>query len=143
MHRTEASPSAVRATGRRLAALSDLQTFGLVMAAGAMALPHLPHLGVLCPMRRITGLPCPLCGSTTAVLHLSQGHPLAAIAANPAAVLLVLCCAGAWLPAAWRAPMTGVVARWRDAVPLGRRRAGVVLVLTALWAWELHRFGRW
>jgi len=39
--------------------------------------------GVLCPLRRLTGVPCPVCGSTTVFMELGAGHPGAAIAANP------------------------------------------------------------
>lgn len=48
-------------------------------AAGAPA--------TLCPLRRLTGLPCPTCGSTRAAFSLLSGHVGAAWAYNP----LVFC----------------------------------------------------
>lgn len=123
--------------------LTDLQTFGLVMAAGAAAFPLLPHLGVLCPLRRVTGIPCPLCGSTTAVLALSHGRAWDAVVANPGAVLLVICCIGAFLPRRVRLPVASWASSWRERLG-GRGRTVVsVVVLLALWAYQLHRFGRW
>ena len=122
--------------------LSDLQTFGLLMAAGAVAFPMLPDLGVLCPLRRVTGIPCPMCGSTTAVLHLARAEPLQALAANPLGVLIAVCCIAAFLPARVLAPMGARLTSWRNR--LGRRATvGItVVVFGALWLYELRRFGR-
>lgn len=87
--------------------------------------------GPLCPLRRLTGVPCPLCGSTTLVMELGAGRPLAAIAANPV-TMVALCAlvlaplgAGRWW---WR--LTG-----RHQITL----LGVALAVS--WLWQLHRFG--
>jgi hypothetical protein len=94
-----------------------------------------------CPLRTLTGIPCPLCGMTTAATALAAGDPGAALAANPfvvvlagftlvMAVLMVARVVG-WLP--W-------AAQW----PASRRRQSywVAAVLAALsWAFQLHRFG--
>ena len=94
-----------------------------------------------CPLRTLTGIPCPLCGMTTAATALASGDLGAAMAANPfvlavagftlvMAVLMVARVVG-WAPAA---------AQW----PAPRRRQGywVAAVLAVLsWAFQLHRFG--
>jgi hypothetical protein len=106
---------------------TDLRRAGGAMLAAALALPALPgrpHL--FCPLRTLTGVPCPLCGMTTSVeatMHLHLGHALAANPAGPlvvglAALLLV------------RRPATVRV-----------RLPVVVLALALMWAFELHRFG--
>lgn len=43
-----------------------------------------------CPFRKITGIHCPGCGGTRAMLELLHGHPLRAVHDNPAAPLLVV-----------------------------------------------------
>jgi hypothetical protein len=94
-----------------------------------------------CPLRTLTGIPCPLCGMTTAATALASGDLGAAVAANPfvlalagftlvMAVLMVARVAG-WAPGA---------AQW----PAPRRRQGYwgAAVLAVLsWAFQLHRFG--
>jgi len=92
--------------------------------AGAVFLPV--ELGVLCPLRRVTGVPCPLCGMTTSVLAMVQLDPIAAIRANPGGVVLVL----AALIVVLRPRMSIVrLPGWAPNVALG-----------AMWLWELRRF---
>ena len=62
-----------------------------MLAAGAI-LPFLPgHAGLPCPLRTLTGVPCPMCGMTTSVEATLHGHPGSALGANPAGPALVLC----------------------------------------------------
>ncbi len=103
---------------------------GSAVAAAAAALHAWHDPGVLCPLRRLTGVPCPVCGSTTVFTELGGGHPLAALAANPVtavAAVALLC-----------APL-GLGERWR-ALP-SRRRTAVLITAAALsWLWQLHRY---
>jgi hypothetical protein len=116
----------------------DLRALGAVMAAGGMVMPLLPDVGPLCPLRRVTGVPCPFCGMTTGVLALCRGDLAGAFAANPAAPLLVAAVVIAFLPFVYRSGSFGVAAsRLRPVGPLLPW-----LLLPVLWVWELHRFDR-
>jgi Protein of unknown function (DUF2752) len=114
-------------------------------AAGAAAAYQLAlggqGLWLPCPLRTLTGIPCPLCGMTTAATALASGDLGAALAANPFALLLagftlvmalvMAARAAGWLPAA---------AQW----PASRRRQSywvVAALAAASWAFQLHRFG--
>ncbi len=85
-----------------------LAGWALAGAAGAAALLVLhewtPSDGpgfTICPLRRMTGLPCPGCGMTRALAHLAKGEWSAAIHDHPLAPLLAAEVALLW--AAWGA----------------------------------------
>ena len=94
-----------------------------------------------CPLRTLTGIPCPLCGMTTAATGLASGDLGAALAANP----FVLVLAGftvvmAVVMAARAVGRFAPPAQW----PASRRRQTywlAVLLAAASWAFQLHRFG--
>ncbi|MDQ6797724.1 MAG: DUF2752 domain-containing protein [Actinomycetota bacterium] len=92
----------------------------------AVVLPALPgHPGLLCPLRTLTGLPCPMCGMTTSVeatVHLRLGD---ALGANPAGVIAVAVAVILLV----RRPAT--IPLWVPALVAG---------LAAMWMFELHRF---
>jgi hypothetical protein len=105
-----------------------------LMLAVAVAVSRLHSVrdpGVLCPLRALTGIPCPLCGSTTAFIELGAGDVAGAIAAQPVTT--------AATAVAIVAPMA-VLARWRR---LPHRWGIAVFALTATgsWLYQLHRFG--
>lgn len=112
---------------RAVALRAALLAAGCVALAQALAI-HDP--GVLCPMRRLTGLPCPLCGGTTALAAAGAGHFDRAFAASPIVLLggLALVAAPAGAGNLW----------WR----LGdRTRTWLVLgLLTVAWLYQLVRF---
>ena len=69
----------------------ELRVAGGTMLAAGLALPVLPgHPSLHCPLRALTGLPCPLCGLSTSVEETVRLHLGDALAANPLGVLLVL-----------------------------------------------------
>lgn len=65
------------------AILSVALMTGLILVAYAAGI-------VLCPLKRLTGIPCPTCGATRAVLTLVQGQFVGALQINPL-VIFVLC----------------------------------------------------
>ncbi len=96
---------------------------GLLGAAAAW--PLLPvHAPFACPLRAITGLPCPLCGMTRACVAAVHGHLATSLAFNPAGVLVIVAAVVALLRPQWlsrvRVPfwMTGVA-------------------FAALWVWNI------
>lgn len=104
----------------------------VVLLAGAIAARlHAAHdPGVLCPLRLVTGIPCPFCGSTTSFMELGSGDAAAAVAAQPVTMLA----AGVLVtkPAGW-------YRRW-EWTP---RRTKVALLLSAVavsWVYQLIRF---
>jgi Protein of unknown function (DUF2752) len=104
----------------------DLRTSGAVLLAAAAVLPVLPgHDELGCPLRRLTGVPCPLCGMTTSVEATVRLHLGRALEANPAGIAAVL------------------AALALLAVRPARVRIPAVLppvLLAGLWLFELHRF---
>ena len=106
---------------------ADLRTAAAVMLAGAAALPILPgHPGLACPLRALTGVPCPLCGMTTSVESTVRLDLDAALRANPAGVVLVVLA------------LALLIARPRR---LGLPSLAIPAALAAMWVFELHRFG--
>lgn len=109
-----------------------LRGVGGAVAAVTIATLHDVHdPGVLCPLRRFTGIPCPGCGSTTVFIEAGHGHFLAALLANPVAVV-VLC----GLLVAPLGP-----GRWWWELSDRRRNVLIGTALTVAWVWELGRFG--
>ena len=131
--------------GRRPGSVPEQLGLAGLGAAGAAA-AYQAALGgeglwLPCPLRSITGIPCPLCGMTTAATALASGDLAGALAANP----FVLVLAGftlvmAVLMVARAAGLVPGAAQW----PASRRRQSsrVAAVLAVLsWAFQLHRFG--
>lgn len=98
---------------------------------GALVLPWRPP--TLCLLRGLTGIPCPFCGGTTAMVQLGRGDLLAALRASPLVVL------GAPLWVLWPRLRPALAARY-DADRLRIALVGGLLAAVALsQAWQLHR----
>ncbi|MBQ9344045.1 MAG: DUF2752 domain-containing protein [Kiritimatiellae bacterium] len=68
---------------------SAAQVILCVAAVGILALAaHFFGL-TLCPLKRLTGIPCPSCGTTRACLLLLNGHPRAAFVMQPFALIAI------------------------------------------------------
>lgn len=112
---------------------------GVALRVGAMAVAAVAAAwihrandpGVLCPMRALTGIPCPLCGGTTVFIELGSGRPAHAALANPVALAAAVGLATAPL---------GLGSRWWALQP--RTRAWVLgLALVGSEIWQLARLG--
>jgi hypothetical protein len=139
-----ARPAAARALAWRPASTAErLGLTGLAAAGASFVYPAVSRatgLQAPCLLRLITGIPCPLCGMTTAATSLADGEPAAALAANPfVLVLAVFTAAMAVLIWARALGLARPPVRWS---PAGRRAAwAVVAVLAAAsWLFQLHRF---
>jgi hypothetical protein len=105
-----------------------------VSSLGAAWIQQHHNPGVLCPLRRMTGVPCPICGSTTVFMEAGGGHWAQAVLANPFTV------------AAWVvfliAPVLAIdPVRAALNLPPKLLWIGGGAVLVASWLWQLHRFG--
>lgn len=107
--------------------LRPLRVAGLALVPAAVALSVSPLDPVPpCPLRTITGIPCPLCGSTRGVIAAVHGHVGDALVLNPASIgVLVL---ALLLVVGWR------VERVRIPVWV------IATVFAVLWAYQLYKY---
>jgi Protein of unknown function (DUF2752) len=102
---------------------------------------HTGGQGLPCPLRTLTGVPCPFCGMTTATVAITHGNWAAAAAANPLAYLVAALVIGTAPVLARRA------VGWQSAprpwsAETRRRTERIVACLVALsWLFQLHRYG--
>jgi hypothetical protein len=106
---------------------------------GLLALAWLPMPHTICPLRMLTGVPCPFCGGTHAGIDLGRGHPVAALRASPLAV-----CGAAAVITLPILRKTGLAEQWRQ-LPTKTRNilavTGIVAALAFSEIWQLARFG--
>ena len=107
--------------------LRPLRLTGLALVPAALVLEWLPVDPVPpCPLRTLTGIPCPLCGSTRGVIAAVHGHVGHALELNPAS-LLVLALA-AILVLGWRVE--------RVRIPVW----SIVALFAVLWSYQLFKY---
>ena len=102
---------------------------GLVLTAEYVA-RRSPNRAAPCPMKRLTGCPCPGCGTTRAGLSALRGDVTGAVACNP--VVTVLCGLVAALllvRLVWARRLN------LDLGPIGRRVAWCAAILAVLANW--------
>jgi hypothetical protein len=109
--------------------LLDLPLVGRVvglLVALATLIPLVPgYPGITCPLRALTGVPCPFCGTTTSCRELLQMDIPASFLANPVGILTI---AALFFIAFARRP---------------HLRVPVLLLIglpAVLWVFQLHRF---
>lgn len=121
--------------GARAPRASAIRFGAVAVASVAAAWVHENHdPGALCPLRRMTGVPCPFCGSTTVFMEAGAGHWSAALTANPVTVVAALVFLAAPLLAL--DPIATLVR-----MPPRLLWIGGALILAGSWLWQLHRFG--
>lgn len=95
------------------------------MVAIAAAWPVLPvHPPFACPLRSLTGVPCPFCGMTRAVVAAAHGHLGTSLAFNPAGIFVLALAVVAIFRPAWLA---------RLQVPMW----SLFSILGVLWVWNI------
>lgn len=106
--------------------LTDARAAGAGMLATGLVAPYLPmSSGILCPLRRFTGIPCPLCGMTTSVVATLDLRFDDALISAPAGILLVGLALGLLV---YRTASFVQMPAWLP-----------VLVLTLMWSFQLAR----
>ena len=95
----------------------------------------------LCPLKRMTGIPCPTCGMTRAFCNAVQGHWGSSLLWHPLGIPVVLACAaGALWLGAEAVKGRAMKSEWRSSLgpPLAVLGIGAVL---ATWALRLCGIG--
>jgi hypothetical protein len=94
----------------------------ITLAAVYPALPF--HPSVACPLRAATGIPCPFCGMTRAVVAAVHGRVGASLAFNPGGIFVLALAVVVLLRPQWLARLR--LRWWSFAVVFG-----------ALWVWNI------
>lgn len=98
------------------------------------------HLPIKCPFKIATGLPCPGCGGTRALVALMQGHFIEAVSINPLSVLIIIF--------ALIAPVWLFIDCYRGSDSLQRVIRGkwskptmiiVAIVIIVNWIWNIYK----
>ncbi len=118
------------------------EVFASIFALSFLAARFLPvlGLGLQCPLKAATGIPCATCGMTRAFVFLAHGEVARALAASP---LGAVGAAGAWAFAAAAALRLALGLPWPRVGPRAARVAAAAgaAALLANWAWVVvaHR----
>jgi len=109
----------------------------LLILAGAHASGILPAgrlagaVPVFCPFELLTGVPCPGCGMTRAILSLISGNPSDALLYNPFCFFLLALVTASILPR-----------RWLETIPTGvqailpRVYAVILVLVVTFWTFD-------
>ncbi len=122
---------ALPAGALRSTALRAGLVLGAAVALGAVRLHRPP---TICLLRATTGIPCPICGTTTAAVRVGRGDLLGALAANPVTLLAVA--------ALVLAPVLGPLLAGRVHLPQRARPWLFTCAAAFAWMWQLARFDR-
>jgi len=118
--------------GERFGGATSVQTRELKIAGAAMlgvaaVRPLIPFEFVPpCPLRTITGIPCPMCGMTRGVTALVHGDFARAFLMNPASYVAV-------------ALVVLLLVQWRTkrvVIPVWL----IVVALALMWTWQLYKY---
>ena len=93
-----------------------------------------------CPLRNITGVPCPTCGGTHSAASLAAGQWLAALRANPF-VVVALGVFAVWAVYCVIATLIPGLRRGLRLSPTEKMAARILaaVLLVLAWAWQIAR----
>ncbi len=107
--------------------LREMRIAGAAMLGVAAVRPLIPFEFVPpCPLKTVTGIPCPMCGMTRGVTSLVHGDFAHALLMNPASFLAV-------------ALVLLVILQWRTrkiVIPVWL----IAVVLALMWSWQLFKY---
>jgi hypothetical protein len=107
--------------------LREVRMAGAAMLGIAAVRPLVPFEFVPpCPLKTVTGIPCPMCGMTRGVTALVHGDFARALLMNPASYLFVAL--ALLLLVQWRTKKV-VVPVWL-----------IVTVMALMWTWQLFKY---
>ena len=100
---------------------------------------HTGGRGIPCPLRSLTGVPCPFCGITTATVAMTHGQWETAVKTSPLACMVAILAVGTAPILVARA--FGFVPLPKPASDLTRRRisTGAIVIVTLSWLFQLNR----
>ncbi len=120
-------PRPARFGGSTNVELRELRIAGVAMLGAAAIRPLIPFEFVPpCPLRTITGIPCPMCGMTRGVTALVHGDFARALLMNPASYVAVAL--ALLLLLQWKTKRV-VVPVWL-----------IMAALAAMWTWQLFKY---
>lgn len=109
-------------------------------------IPADPHSGFgLCLFRRVTGLPCPSCGSTRSVVDISRMNFVGALYDNPFGYLLVLAMVVCpfWVLYDMAMRRSSFYDFYLAFNSFGKKRwvtISLILIVAANWIWNIYKF---
>jgi Protein of unknown function (DUF2752) len=114
--------------------------FGVLIAiVVGLAMLRIPRPPTLCLLRETTGIPCPMCGFTTAAVRLGHADLVGAVGASPLAV--AACVGFVLIPFTRRSRFATLwrelPIRWRQLLPA----FAILAVLAFAEIWQIYRFG--
>lgn len=114
-------------------------SFGGVLATGLLLAGTSLRLPLICPVRFLTGVPCPLCGMTTGTVATLRGDLHTALEANPFSVGVVPAAAAGLINRVGRIIRPRSPRAWSSTT----KRVAIAVIssmLLASWVFELIRF---